>query len=214
MTIMDIAGSSIREGAIEMGKIVVVNNVTLDGVTQGLGRPDEDTRGGFEYGGWGIPYGDQVQGEAMGKSMAQARGILLGRRTYEDFYGYWPKQTDNPYTEVLNQTPKYVASTTATEPLPWQNSTLLSGNLTAKVSALRDRTDGVIAVLGSGELVRWLAQQDLIDEYLMLIHPLVLGSGTRLFPEKGPRRPLRLTEAVVTTTGVVIATYDARAQGR
>jgi dihydrofolate reductase len=196
-----------------MGKIVVVNNVTLDGVTQGPGRPDEDTRGGFEYGGWGIPYADQMQGEAMGKSMAQARGILLGRRTYEDFYGYWPKQTDNPYTEVLNQTPKYVASTTATEPLPWQNSTLLSGDLAAKVSALRDRTDGVIAALGSGELVRWLAEQDLIDEYLMLIHPLVLGSGTRLFPEKGPRRPLGLTDAVVTTTGVVIATYDARAEG-
>jgi dihydrofolate reductase len=199
-------------GVIAMGKIVVVNNVTLDGVTQGPGRPDEDTRGGFEYGGWGIPYADQMQGEAMGKSMAQARGILLGRRTYEDFYGYWPKQTDNPYTEVLNQTPKYVASTTAAEPLPWQNSTLLSGDLAAKVSALRDRTDGVIAVLGSGELVRWLAEQDLIDEYLMLIHPLVLGSGTRLFPEKGPRRPLRLTDAVVTTTGVVIATYDARAE--
>jgi len=196
-----------------MGKIVVVNNVTLDGVTQGPGRPDEDTRGGFEYGGWGIPYADQMQGEAMGKSMAQGRGILLGRRTYEDFYGYWPKQTDNPYTEVLNQTPKYVASTTAAEPLPWQNSTLLSGDLAAKVSALRDRTDGVIAVLGSGELVRWLAEQELIDEYLMLIHPLVLGSGTRLFPEKGPRRPLRLTDAVVTTTGVVIATYDARAEG-
>jgi dihydrofolate reductase len=195
-----------------MGKIVVVNNVTLDGVTQGPGRPDEDTRGGFEYGGWGIPYADQMQGEAMGKSMAQARGILLGRRTYEDFYGYWPKQTDNPYTEVLNQTPKYVASTTAAEPLPWQNSTLLSGDLAAKVSALRDRTDGVIAVLGSGELVRWLAEQELIDEYLMLIHPLVLGSGTRLFPEKGPRRPLKLTDAVVTTTGVVIATYDARAE--
>jgi dihydrofolate reductase len=199
-------------GVIAMGKIVVVNNVTLDGVTQGPGRPDEDTRGGFEYGGWGIPYADQMQGEAMGKSMAQARGILLGRRTYEDFYGYWPKQTDNPYTEVLNQTPKYVASTTAAEPLPWQNSTLLSGDLAAKVSALRDRTDGVIAVLGSGELVRWLAEQELIDEYLMLIHPLVLGSGTRLFPEKGPRRPLRLTDAVVTTTGVVIATYDARAE--
>ena len=196
-----------------MGKIMVVNNVTLDGVTQGPGRPDEDTRGGFEYGGWGIPYADQVQGEAMGRSMAQSRGILLGRRTYEDFYGYWPKQTDNPYTEVLNQAPKYVASTTAAEPLPWQNSTLLSGDLAGKVSAVRDRTDGVIAVLGSGELVRWLAEQDLIDEYLMLIHPLVLGSGTRFFPEKGPRRPLRLTDAVVTATGVVIATYDARAEG-
>ena len=211
MTIMDISGSSIRMGVIAMGKIVVVNNVTLDGVTQGPGRPDEDTRGGFEYGGWGIPYADQMQGEAMGKSMAQA--ILLGRRTYEDFYGYWPKQTDNPYTEVLNQTPKYVASTTAAEPLPWQNSTLLSGDLTAEVAALRDRTDGAIAVLGSGELVRWLAEQDLVDEYLMLIHPLVLGSGTRLFAEKGPRRELRLTDSVVTTTGVVIATYDARVAG-
>jgi dihydrofolate reductase len=196
-----------------MGKIVVVNNLTLDGVTQGPGRPDEDTRGGFEYGGWGIPYPDQVQVEAMGKSMAQSRGILLGRRTYEDFYGYWPKQGDNPYTEVLNQAPKYVASTTATEPLPWQNSTLLSGDLAAEVTALRDRTDGAIAVLGSGVLVRWLAEQDLVDEYVMLIHPLVLGSGTRLFPERGPRRPLRLNEAVTTTTGVVIATYDARVEG-
>jgi dihydrofolate reductase len=196
-----------------MGKIVVVNNVTLDGVTQGLGRPDEDTRGGFEHGGWGNPYADQLQGETMAKSMAETRGILLGRRTYEDFYSYWPKQADNPYTEVLNQTPKYVASTTATEPLPWQNSTLLSGDLAAEVAALRDRTDGAIAVLGSGELVRWLAEQDLVDEYLMLIHPLVLGSGTRLFPKKGPRRALRLTDAVVTTTGVVIATYDARVTG-
>jgi dihydrofolate reductase len=196
-----------------MGKIVVVNNVTLDGVTQGLGRPDEDTRGGFEHGGWGNPYADQLQGETMAKSMAETRGILLGRRTYEDFYSYWPKQADNPYTEVLNQTPKYVASTTATEPLPWQNSTLLSGDLAAEVAALRDRTDGAIAVLGSGELVRWLAEQDLVDGYLMLIHPLVLGSGTRLFPKKGPRRALRLTDAVVTTTGVVIATYDARVTG-
>jgi dihydrofolate reductase len=196
-----------------MGKIIVVNNVTLDGVTQGLGRPDEDTRGGFEHGGWGIPYADQLQGETMAKSMAETRGILLGRRTYEDFYSYWPKQADNPYTEVLNQTPKYVASTTATEPLPWQNSTLLSGDLAAEVAALRDRTDGAIAVLGSRELVRWLAEQDLVDEYLMLIHPLVLGSGTRLFPKNGPRRALRLTDAVVTTTGVVIATYDARVTG-
>jgi dihydrofolate reductase len=196
-----------------MGKIVVVNNVTLDGVTQGLGRPNEDIRGGFEHGGWGIPYADQVQGEAMGKSMAQTRGILLGRRTYEDFYGYWPKQTDNPYTEVLNQTPKYVVSTTATEPLAWQNSTLLSGDLASEVTALRDRTDGAIAVLGSGELVRSLAERDLVDEYVMLIHPLLLGSGTRLFADRGPRRPLRLAEAVVTTTGVVIATYDARGAG-
>ena len=99
-----------------MGKIVVVNNLTLDGVTQGLGHPDEDTRGGFEHGGWGLPYGDTVQGEAMGKAMAQTQGILMGRRTYEDFYGFWPHQTDNPYTEVLNQTPKYVASSTASEP--------------------------------------------------------------------------------------------------
>jgi dihydrofolate reductase len=149
----------------------------------------------------------------MAKSMAETRGILLGRRTSEDFYSYWPKQADNPYTEVLNQTPKYVASTTATEPLPWQNSTLLSGDLAAEVAALRDRTDGAIAVLGSRELVRWLAEQDLVDEYLMLIHPLVLGSGTRLFPKNGPRRALRLTDAVVTTTGVVIATYDARVTG-
>ena len=102
--------------------------------------------------------------------MARARGILLGRHTYQDLYGHWPKQADNPYTEVLNQTPKYVASTTATEPLPWQNCTLLSGDLDAEVTALRDRTDGVIAVLGSGQLVRWLTGHDLVDEFLILIH--------------------------------------------
>ena len=171
-----------------MGKIVVVNNLTLDGVTQGLGRPDEDTRGGFEHGGWGLPYGDAVQGEAMGKAMAQTLGILMGRRTYEDFYGFWPHQTDNPYTEVLNQTPKYVAS----------------------VPALRDRSDGPIAVLGSGQLVRWLTEQDLIDEYVILIHPLILGQGQRLFADAGPRRELWLTDSVVTTTGVLIVTYHAR----
>ena len=193
-----------------MGKIVVVNSLTLDGVTQSPGRPDEDTRGGFEHGGWASAYADQAQGEAMGKSMAQSRGILLGRRTYEDFYSYWPKQTDNPYTEVLNQAPKYVVSRTAAEPLPWQNSTLLSGDLVAEVTALRDRTDGAIAVLGSGELVRWLTEQDLVDEYLILIHPLLLGGGTRLFAEVAPRRALTLTDTVITPTGVVIATYNAR----
>ena len=193
-----------------MGKIVVVNNVTLDGVTQGLGRPDEDTRGGFEHGGWGLPYGDAVQGEAMGKAMAQTLGILMGRRTYEDFYGFWPHQTDNPYTEVLNQTPKYVASSTASEPLPWQNSTLLTGDLATEVPALRDRSDGPIAVLGSGQLVRWLTEQDLVDEYLILVHPLILGQGQRLFADAGPRRELRLTDSVVTTTGVLIVTYHAR----
>jgi dihydrofolate reductase len=176
---------------------------TLDGVSQGPGRAGEETRGGFEHGGWGVPYGDAVQGEAMAKSMADSVAILLGHRTYLDFYGYWPHQTDNPYTEVLNQTPKYVVSRSATEPLPWQNSFLLGP----------DPADGGVAVLGSGELVRWLIEQDLVDRFALLIHPLVLGQGRRLFAEDGPRRELRLTDSVTTSTGVIIAGYDARSTG-
>jgi dihydrofolate reductase len=111
-----------------MSKVTVVNNLTLDGVMQAPGRPDEDPRGGFEHGGWAVPYNDSVMGKVMGERMAASTGaLLLGRRTYEDFAGFWPNQTDNPFTEVLDNTQKYVASRTLREPLPWQNSTLLTG---------------------------------------------------------------------------------------
>jgi dihydrofolate reductase len=190
-----------------MGRIVVINNVTLDGVMQAPGRPDEDLRGGFEHGGWAQPYSDEVIGSAMGERMAQTEALLLGRRTYEDFAGFWPKQKDNPYTEVLDNAQKYVASTTLEEPLPWSNSTLLEGGIIEAVAELRDQAGGDIVVLGSGELVRSLMPHGLVDEYVLLIHPLVLGSGSRLFPDDGPPATLSLVASVTTTTGVVIATY-------
>jgi dihydrofolate reductase len=190
-----------------MSKLVVTNHMTLDGVMQAPGRPDEDTRGGFEHGGWAMPDNDAVMGRVMGEGMAQGGPLLLGRRTYEDFYGFWPNQKDNPFTEVLDNTQKYVASTTLKEPLPWSNSTLLAGDAMDAVAKLKEQRGKDIGVLGSGELVQSLMRNNLVDKYVLLIHPLVLGSGRRLFPAGSPFAPLRLVDSVTTTTGVVIATY-------
>jgi dihydrofolate reductase len=190
-----------------MADIVVFTSLTLDGVMQAPGRPDEDTRDGFQHGGWGVAYSDPVMAELATKDMAGTGSILLGRRTYEDFYSFWPHQTDNPFTEVLDNTPKYVASTTLKEPLPWRNSTLLEGDAADAVAALKRQQDKDMVVLGSGELVRSLMERDLVDRYVLLIHPLVLGSGRRLFADGGPTARLRLVDATTTTTGVVIATY-------
>ncbi|HJU98474.1 MAG TPA: dihydrofolate reductase family protein [Jiangellaceae bacterium] len=191
-----------------MSKIVVFNSLTLDGVMQAPGRPDEDRRGGFEHGGWAQPYMDAVVGEVAGKGMAQGGSILLGRRTYEDFFSYWPHQTDNPFTEVLDNTQKYVASRTLEEPLAWQNSTLLEGDAADAVAELRKRPGKDIVVLGSGDLLQSLIRPGLVDVYMLLIHPLVLGSGRRLFPDDGSLARLRLVDSVTTTTGVIIATYQ------
>lgn len=190
-----------------MGSIVVVNHQSTDGVMQGPGRSDEDPRDGFAYGGWGGAYGDDELGETLGRGMEQTSALLLGRRTYEDFYSYWPKQTDNPYTEILNDTRKYVVSTTLTEPLPWQNSTLLAGDVADSVARVRDASEGGMVVLGSGELVRSLNEHDLVDRYVLALNPLLLGQGRRLFPEAGPRRNLSLIDTVVTSKGVIVATY-------
>lgn len=192
-----------------MGKITVINNVTLDGVMQGPARPDEDTRGGFTHGGWAIPYQDSVLAKKMGEMMASGNGsLLLGKRTYEDFYSVWPKRTDNPITQHLNQVQKYVASTTLKEPLPWQNSVLLGGDAADAVAALKRQDGGDLAVLGSGELIKSLIRRRLIDEYVLLIFPIALGSGRRLFPE-GEVVRLRLVDSLTTTTGVIIASYRA-----
>jgi dihydrofolate reductase len=191
-----------------MSRLIVVNNVTLDGVMQAPGRPDEDTRDGFAHGGWGAPYGDEVMGRVMGERMARPGALLLGRRTYEDFASFWPKQTDNPFTPVLNERVKYVASTTLREPLPWGNSKLLQGDAARAVAELKEQGDEDLAVLGSGELVRSLMRHDLIDEYLLSIHPLLLGSGRRLFPDDAVAATLRLVDVTPTTTGVLIATYQ------
>lgn len=196
-----------------MSRIVAVESISLDGVMQAPGRADEDTRDGFRHGGWAVPYADEVLGKHMATSMAESGSLLLGRRTYEDFHGYWPHQSaDNPYARVLDETTKYVVSNTLTEPLPWRNSVLLAGDAAESVARLRERPGKDIVVLGSGELLRTLTRHDLVDEYLLLIHPIVLGAGRRLFPagdtaEGAGRRPLRLVDSVTTGTGVVLATY-------
>jgi dihydrofolate reductase len=190
-----------------MAKITVINHLTLDGVMQAPGRPDEDTRGGFEHGGWAGANNDEVMGRVLGEHMTGGP-LLLGRRTYEDFYGFWPTQTDSPFREALDNVEKHVASTTLSEPLPWINSTLLEGDLPNAVARLKELSDRDIAVLGSGELIRSLLPHDLLDEYLLLIHPLVLGTGRRLFPDDGyALGALRLLDSVTTTTGVMIGTY-------
>jgi len=191
-----------------MREISVTEHLTLDGVMQAPGRPDEDTRGGFEHGGWAIPNNDEVMARVMGQGMARGGPLLLGRRTYEDFYGFWPHQKDNPFTDVLNDVEKFVASRTLTEPLTWDNSTLLKGDAADAVKELKEQPGKDIGVLGSGELVQSLIRHQLVDEYLLMIHPLVLGSGRRLFPD-GVHSRLRLVDSVTTTTGVVIATYRA-----
>ena len=194
-----------------MGKIVVTNNLSLDGVMQAPGRPDEDTRDGFNRGGWALPYNDAVMGAKMGEGMARLGSLLFGRRTYEDFFRVWPNRTDNPFTEVLDGTRKYVASRTLREPLPWQNSTLLRGDAADAVAELKDHLSGDLAILGSGDLIQSLRRRRLIDTYVLLIYPLVLGSGRRLFPDGETPEELRLAESVTTTTGVVIATYEVAA---
>jgi len=196
-----------------MSKVVVFNSLTLDGVMQAPGRPDEDRRGGFEHGGWAQPYMDAVMGEVAAQGMAEGGPILFGRRTYEDFFSYWPHQTDNPFTEVLDNSQKYVASRTLHEPLPWQNSTLLKDDVPQAVAELREQPGKDIVVLGSGDLLQSLIRHGLVDEYMLLIHPLVLGSGRRLFPDDGSFARLRLVDSVATTTGVIIATYKPAEPG-
>jgi dihydrofolate reductase len=189
-----------------MRRVIVFNSLTLDGVMQAPGRADEDVRDGFTHGGWAAPYADEVMGRVAGGSMAGTGAILLGRRTYEDFYSVWPKRKDNPYTEVLNNTLKYVASTTLKEPLPWMNSKLLEGDAAQAVARLKKELGKDMVVLGSGVLVESLMRNNLIDEYVLLIHPLVLGSGRRMF-NGADATHLRLVDSKTTTKDVVIATY-------
>ena len=194
-----------------MGRIVVMNHVTLDGVMQGPGRPDEDTRGGFTQGGWAqrSAMAGDAAGHAMSERMAAGGGLagwLFGRRTYEELMASWNAR-GGPFKEALNNSPKYVASTTLQEPLPWPNSTLLHGDIADAVRDLKTQSNGVLAIMGSGVLIGTLMAADLIDEYLLMIHPLVLGNGRRLFPES-VKAPLRLIDGDTTPTGVLIATYE------
>ncbi|MEO3751626.1 dihydrofolate reductase family protein [Streptomyces sp. B6B3] len=184
--------------------------LSLDGVVQGPGAPDEDPRGGFTQGGWVFPHADEDFGELVAGWFAAADAFLLGRRTYEIFAGYWPRVTDpaDPIAGRLNALPKYVASHTLRE-AEWAGSTVLSGDLAAEVAALRQRPGGELQIHGSSELVRSLMAHDLIDEYRLLFFPVVLGNGRRLFTEGSTPTALRLTGTATTASGVVLHTYEA-----
>jgi dihydrofolate reductase len=190
-----------------MSKIVAIEHLTLDGVYQGPARPDEDRRGGFAHGGWGAARSDGAMQKVIGAAMGKSWSLLVGRVTYEDLYGFWPKQSSNPMTDALNNVEKFVASTTLREPLPWQHSTLLKGDTSEAVTKLKQEHKKTLVIFGSGVLVQSLMRQNLIDEYVLQIHPLVLGEGRRLFIEGSPLTNLNLVDSVTTDTGVMIATY-------
>ncbi|HJS95936.1 MAG TPA: dihydrofolate reductase family protein [Solirubrobacteraceae bacterium] len=189
-----------------MGKVVVMNSVSLDGVMQGPGRPDEDTRDGFTLGGWGVPYGDEVTVAKMGERMGEDRAFLFGRRTYEQLLSSWNAR-GGPFKDALIETDKFVASSNPATRLEWPNSTLLHGDVPAVVADLKAKSPTNLVIMGSGVLIASLMAADVIDEYLLIIAPVVLGSGRRMFPD-GVRATLRLTESMTTDKGVVLATYQ------
>jgi len=189
-----------------MGKVIVMNHLTLDGVMQGPGRADEDTREGFAHGGWAVPHSDEAIVTKMGEHMGGDRAFVFGRRTYQDLLASWNTK-GGPFKDALNNAPKYVASTNPAARLAWPNSTLLHGDVPAAVADLKQRSGTKLVIMGSGVLIGSLLAANLIDEYLLMIHPLVLGTGRRLFPAGG-QVPLRLADGVITSTGVVIASYE------
>jgi dihydrofolate reductase len=175
---------------------------------QGLGGPDEDRRGGFERGGWAIPLFDDEAATFVYDVYQRADAFLFGRRTYEIFAGYWGlmADSDNPIAAALNTRPKYVASTTLTDP-QWADTTVLSGDVAAAVGELKAKPGRELQVHGSGNLVRWLLDSDLVDEIILLTYPVVLGQGTRLFPDSGPDTALELVDSRATPSGVTIQVY-------
>jgi dihydrofolate reductase len=185
----------------------VIEFLSLDGVMQSPGSPDEDTEGGFRHGGWLGPYFDEVLGEGSARGMAATDAYLFGRKTYEKMAAYWPNApADDPYGRHLNNTPKYVASRTL-DRVDWEGSQLLDGDVAAAVAVLKQQPGGNIAVLGSGELVQTLMQHDLVDEYFLVVFPLLLGGGKRLFRKSDDVRRLQLVDSKPTTTGGLILTY-------
>jgi dihydrofolate reductase len=189
-----------------MGKVIVINTVTLDGVMQSPGRPDEDTRGGFEHGGWAVPYGDEAMVAKIGERMGTDRAWLFGRRTYEDLLSTWNAR-GGPFKDAFNDAQKYVASSDPAARLDWPNSTLLHGDVPAAVADLKNRSATNLVIFGSGVLIGSLVAADLIDEYVLMITPLVLGTGRRMFPD-GTRARLRLLQSSTTSKGVLAAVYE------
>lgn len=190
-----------------MRQLAVIEFITLDGVMQSLGSPDEDRDGGFAHGGWSAPYGDAVLGRKAGEGLQSTTAYLFGRRTYEKMAAHWPHQPDeDPIAAHLNATPKYVVTSTLSE-LEWAGAQVLAGELPGAIQALKREGEGMIAVLGSGVLVQGLIAHGLVDEYRLFVHPLVLGTGKRLFRETPHPRPLRLLDVTATTTGVLALAY-------
>jgi dihydrofolate reductase len=192
-----------------MRKVIVNEFLTLDGVMQAPGGSDEDVEGGFEHGGWQGPYFDEEEGAAVGEAYQGSGGMLLGRVTYQLFAAYWPNAAGEAgeYADMMNKPPKYVASTTLKAPLEWENSHLIEGDVAEGVRKLKEEDGGDLQVVGSSKLAQSLAEAGLVDEYKLFIHPIVVGSGKRLFADPGPRIPMKLTANKVTPTGVLILTY-------
>jgi dihydrofolate reductase len=190
-----------------MRTLRVIEFLSLDGVMQAPGAPDEDTEGGFRHGGWQRPYFDDVLGAAAADGMASTDAYLFGRKTYEQMAAYWPTApSDDPFAEHLNSTAKYVASRTL-QAAEWQNSTLIKDDVVEEVAKLKQQPGKNIAVLGSGDLVRTLIENHLVDEYFLVIHPIVLGSGKRLFRDADEPRSLTLVDSKAMSTGGVLLTY-------
>ncbi len=191
-----------------MRKIVVVEFLTLDGVMQGPGSPDEDRSGGFDRGGWQLNYFDDTLGASILGALAETGGFLLGRRTYDTFAAHWPNQpADDPLSGTFNELPKWVVSNSLREPLAWQNSTLIQGDVVKAIADVRAADGKDIQVIGSGELVQTLIRHDLVDEYRLMVHPIVMGAGKRLFRDEAATARLRLVESTPSSTGVLITRY-------
>jgi dihydrofolate reductase len=190
-------------------RLTTLTMVTVDGVMQGLGGADEDRSGGFERGGWVTPFADEEGMGAINDVYQRADAFLFGRRTYEIFagsWGTWDDPGDSPVWTALNSKPKYVASTTLTEP-QWANTTVLSGDLAAAVGELKAKPGGELQVHGSGALIRSLLADDLVDEITLITCPVIVGQGARLFPDNGPDIALELVDSRTTQKGVTIQVY-------
>jgi dihydrofolate reductase len=197
-----------------MTQITATTFVSLDGVMQAPGGPSEDTSGGFHHGGWSVPHGDETFGAYVGEVFARADGFLLGRRTYDIFAGYWPHITDpgNPVATGLNSLPKYVVSTTLTDPA-WHNTTVLDGDPVAAVRKLKEQPGGEIQIHGSGALIRSLLGHDIIDLYRVLVFPVYLGTGARLFPEGEAPLGFEVRDRRAVGTGLGITALTLRPTG-
>ncbi len=190
-----------------MAKVIMINHLTLDGVVQAPGRSDEDLRGDFAYGGWAQPGNDEVMAKVMMAQFPEGAALLFGRRTYEQLSGYWPTQPDSPFSTMLENIPKFVVTRTLSTVPVWASSTTLITDPAAQISALKDEGTSLV-IFGSAELTQALTDAGLVDRYVVMIHPVLVGSGLRLFPDSGPYRRLALVDSTITTTGVLIGIYE------